>query len=112
MKVFPDDIFNVADIALAVRKRDPDRVAVIAPAGRNADGSRRYDRYTYAQLSRDVESIAIGLREKGIAERSRTVFMAPPSYEGCVVGLALTRVGATTVWIDPSEPFPSGFQVV
>jgi acyl-CoA synthetase (AMP-forming)/AMP-acid ligase II len=102
MKVFPDDIFNVADIALDVRQREPDRIAVIAPAGRNADGSRRYDRYTYGELSRDVESIAAGLRERGIAERTRTVFMAPPSYDGCVVGLALTRVGATTVWIDPS----------
>jgi acyl-CoA synthetase (AMP-forming)/AMP-acid ligase II len=28
--------------------------------------------------------------------------MAPPSYEGCVAGLALTRVGATTMWIDPT----------
>jgi acyl-CoA synthetase (AMP-forming)/AMP-acid ligase II len=101
-KLFPDDIFNVADIALAVRRADPDRTAVIAPAGRNADGSRRYDRYSYAELSRDVESIAVGLRERGIGERTRTVFMAPPSYDGCVVGLALTRVGATTVWIDPA----------
>lgn len=102
MKLFPDDIFNLADVALDVAQTDPGRVAVIEPDGRNADGTRKYKRYTYAQLSMDVESVAIGLREMGIVERTRTVFMTPPSYGGCVVGLALTRVGATTVWIDPS----------
>ena len=102
MTLFPADVFNIADVALDVRRRDPDRVAVIAPAGRTGDGSRRYRRHTYGELSGDVEAVAVGLRELGIAERTRTVFMAPPSYGACVAGLALTRVGATTVWIDPS----------
>ena len=99
---FPGDIFNLADVALEVRRRDPERIAVIAPDGRNADGSRRYRRHSYRSLSRDAESVAVGLRAIGIAERTRTVFMAPPSYGACVAGLALTRVGATTVWIDPA----------
>ncbi len=101
-RLFPDDIFNLADIALEVARHDHQRIAVIAPDGRNEDGTRRYRRYTYGELSADVESVAVGLRDIGIAERTRTVFMAPPSYEACVAGLALTRVGATTVWIDPS----------
>ena len=100
--LFADDLFNLADIAREVAGRDPDRVAVIAPDGRNRDGTRRYRRHSYRELSRDVESIAVGLREISIAERTRAVFMAPPSYGGCVAGLAMTRVGATTVWIDPS----------
>ena len=100
MTVFPDDIFDLADIALEVARTDPDRVAVITPRGRA--GARRYIRKTYRELSADVEAVAAGMRELGIAERTRTVFMAPPSYEGAVAGLALTRVGATTVWIDPS----------
>ncbi|MEP6859226.1 MAG: fatty acid CoA ligase family protein [Deltaproteobacteria bacterium] len=100
MTLFPDDIFNLADIALDVARRDPDRVAVIAPRGRTS--ARRYERHTYRELSADVEAVAVGMRELGIAERTRAVFMAPPSYAGCVAGLALTGVGATTVWIDPS----------
>lgn len=99
---FPDDIFNLADIALRVSRHDPDRIAVIEPLGRHADRTRRYRRYTYRELSDDVESVAVGLRGIGIAERTRTVFMTPPSYGACVMGLALTRVGATTVWIDPT----------
>jgi acyl-CoA synthetase (AMP-forming)/AMP-acid ligase II len=100
--LFPDDIFNLAEIARGVSERDPDRVAVIEPDGRFSDGRRRYRRHTYRELSDDVESVAVGLRDIGIAERTRTVFMAPPSYRACVAALALTRVGATTIWIDPS----------
>ena len=37
----------------------------------------------------------------GIAELTRTVCMSPPSYETCVMGVALTRVGAFSIWIDP-----------
>lgn len=100
--LFQDDIFNLANIAYDVARVDPERIAVIEPAGRDAQGKRQYKRYTYRQLSADVESIAPGLREMGIAEGTRIVCMTPPSYEAMVVGLALTRVGATTLWIDPS----------
>ena len=99
---FPNDVFDVAGIAIAIARRDPERTAVIAPDGRAPDGTRRYRRHSYRELSDDVASVANGLRAIGIAERTRTVFMAPPSYAACVAGLALTRVGATTVWIDPA----------
>jgi acyl-coenzyme A synthetase/AMP-(fatty) acid ligase len=101
-KLFPGDIFNIADIALDVARRDPERIAVIQPDGRNPDNTRKYIRHTYRELSDDVESVAVGLREIGVVEMTRTVFMAPPSYESAVVTLALTRVGATSVWIDPT----------
>lgn len=100
-KLFPDDIFNLADVAFRVAQTDPDRIAVIEPDGYEAPGKRRYKRYTYRQLSADAESVAPGLREIGVAEGTRIVCMTPPSYECAVIGLALHRVGATTVWIDP-----------
>lgn len=101
--MFSDDIFNLADVALEVARLDGDRVAVIEPDGfERTTGKRRYRRYTYRQLSADAESVAAGIREIGIRERTRIVCMTPPSYETAVVGLALHRVGATTVWIDPT----------
>lgn len=100
--IFSDDIFDLASVVRDVAQRDPERVAVIEPAGRGNDGKRRYVRHSYRQLSDDAESIAIGLRELGIVEKTRTVFMAPPSYEACALYVALTRVGATIVMIDPS----------
>lgn len=102
MSCFPDDVFDLASVARTVAREAPERVAVIEPDGRGSDGKRRYRRYTYRQLSDDAESVAVGLREMGIAERTRTIFMASPSYEACVVYLALTRVGALIVMIDPS----------
>lgn len=99
---FAEDVFDLASVAREVARVDPGRIAVVEPDGRGEDGKRRYRRSTYEELSHDAESIAVGLREVGIAERTRTVFMAPPSYEACAVYLALTRVGATVVMIDPS----------
>jgi acyl-CoA synthetase (AMP-forming)/AMP-acid ligase II len=100
MKLFPDDIFNLADIALDVARTDPERTAVIEQDGYDSRGKRRYKYYTYRELSADAEAVAVGLREMGIAELTRIVFMAPPGYDACVMGLALCRVGAVTVWID------------
>lgn len=102
MDPFPDDVFNLADIVLRVARADPDRIAVIDLDGWEGYGTRRYKRHTYAELSADVESVAVGLREMGIAELTRIVCMSPPSYETCVMGVALTRVGALSMWIDPS----------
>lgn len=100
--IFADDIFDLASVVRGVAQQDPERIAVIEPKERGGDGNWRYARYSYQQISTDAESVAVGLREMGIGERTRTVFMAPPSYEGCVIYLALTRVGATVVMIDPS----------
>ena len=102
MDPFPDDIFNLADIVLRVAREDPQRIAVIDLDGWEGHGTRRYKRHPYAELSADVESVAVGLREMGIAELTRVVCMSPPSYETCVMGVALTRVGALSIWIDPS----------
>lgn len=97
---FKDDIFNLADEVAKTAAFAPERVAMMEPY--RDGGAWRFHTYTYAQLSADAESIAAGLRARGIQEHTRTVFMAPPSYQSCAVGVALTRVGATFLWIDPS----------
>jgi olefin beta-lactone synthetase len=97
-----DEVFNLADVARDVARRDPERVAVVEPRGKDAQGRWQYRRYTYRQLSDEVESVAPGLRAMGVAEGTRTVCMAPPSFQAAVAFLALTRVGAFTVWIDPA----------
>lgn len=101
MKNFETGIFNLAAIVHEVAAKDPERTAIIEP-GAIVGGKRAYKKHTYRQLSDDAEALAVGLRELGIAERTRTVFMAPPSFEAAVALVALTRVGATLVMIDPS----------
>ncbi len=102
MKFLKEEIFNLAETVREVAAKYPERIAVIEPDGFAADGKRKYKHFTYAQLTKDAESLAPGLRELGINEGTRIVCMTPPSYEACVVGLALQRVGAFTLWIDPS----------
>ena len=103
--LFADDIFDLAAIAYRVAERDPERVAVIAPAGRNVDGSRRYRHHTYRKLSHDVESVALGMRElsrhlreltpggqthhSGFAKQDRSRFLG--ELENCIQ--ALKRAG-------------------
>jgi len=101
-ELFPDDIFDPSRIALQIGRLDPERLAVIEPDGKDSTGKRRYRRHTYGELAHDLEAVAAGLRDIGVVEGTRTVFMAPPSYGASVIGLALTRVGATTIWIDPA----------
>src|SRR5690606_14050994 len=101
MNVFEDGIFNLAAIVREVAAQDPDRTAVIEPE-RAAGNQWAYQHFTYRELSDSAEALAISFRKHGIAERTRTVFMAPPSFEAAVALLALTRVGATLVMIDPS----------
>lgn len=105
MDLFPNNIFNVANIVADVAQKFPNRIAVIESFLDQSSQKIKYKKYTYDQLSKDAESVAIGLRTNGIQELTRTICMTPPSYEATVVGLALQRVGATTLWIDPSVGF-------
>ncbi|MBX2908032.1 MAG: AMP-binding protein [Chitinophagales bacterium] len=102
MKFLKEDIFNLAETVREVAAKYPERIAVIEPDGFATNSKRKYKHFTYAQLTKDAESLAPGLRELGINEGTRIVCMTPPSYEACVVGLGLQRVGAFTLWIDPS----------
>ncbi|MCO5231745.1 MAG: fatty acid CoA ligase family protein [Chitinophagales bacterium] len=95
-------IFNLAEVVRQTAIHFPNRIAVIEPDGHDWTGKRKYKKYTYSQLSADTESVAPGLREIGIHEGTKTVSMMPPSYEACVLGLALQRVGAFTILIDPA----------
>lgn len=96
-----DDYFNLAAIVRSVAEEHPDRPAIIH-ATRYTGMSVRSQTYTYRELSDHAESLAPGLRELGIAEGTRIVYMAPPSIEAAAITVALNRVGATLIMIDPS----------
>ncbi len=100
MSALDEGVFDLAGIVRDVALRHPTRVAVIEPKQRG--GRLSYERMSYQRLSREAESVAAGLREIGIREGTRVVYMAPPSFEAAVISVALSRVGATSLMIDPS----------
>lgn len=97
---FENNLFNLAKEISITAQKYPDRTAVIEPHRKS--GAWTLKRFTYAQLSDDTQRVISGLRAHGIQEETRTVYMAPPSYQACVVSAALSAVGATQLMIDPS----------
>lgn len=97
---FENNLFNLAKEIHRTAQQFPERTAVIEPYRRA--GRWELKRYTYRQLSDDTQRAITGLRAYGIQEETRTVYMAPPSYQACVVSAALSAVGATQLMIDPS----------
>lgn len=91
---------DIADRVRRIARDDPQRVALIH-ASKGRGGTVRYRRHTYRELSDRAESLAVGLREIGVAEGTLCSFMVPPSLDAMVLGLALWRVGAVVVGIEP-----------
>jgi acyl-CoA synthetase (AMP-forming)/AMP-acid ligase II len=95
-----DATVDIADRVRRVAAEDPTRVALIhARAGR--DGRLRTTRHTYRELSDRAESLAVGLREIGVREGTLCSFMVPPGIDAMVLGIALWRIGAVVVGIEP-----------
>lgn len=98
--LFPDDLFDLASEVRRTAAEFPDRTAVMEPYRRF--GQWQFRTWNYRQLSRDADVVAAALHEKGYGPGTRVVFMAPPSYQASVVGIALSQLGVTTFAIDPS----------
>jgi 2,3-dihydroxybenzoate-AMP ligase len=64
------------------------------------DGDRRL---TYTELDREVDRVAIGLRELGIARGDRVVLHLPNVAEFLVLAFALFRLGAMPVFALPAH---------
>ena len=74
-----------------------------ALAARGLDGSAaglRGERVAYAELALDVERVACGLLEVGVAKGDAIAMWAPPSPRWRLVQLASARIGAVLVTMD------------
>lgn len=93
-------LMPIADQVLEIARTDPTRVAITSVHQR---GNRppTYRSFTYGELSRRAESLAVGLRSIGVREGTLCSFMVPPCFDAMVLGVALWRVGAITVGIEP-----------
>jgi len=73
---------------------DPDREALVeVPTGR---------RWTYAQLRDDVDVLALGLLDSGVAKGDRVGIWAPNMAEWTLLQYATAKIGAILVNINPS----------
>lgn len=94
------EIVRIADDVREIARTDADRVALVHAQDIPLLG-RRYRRYTYRELSDKAESLAVGLRRIGVREGTLCSFMVPPCFDAVVLGVALWRIGAVIVGIEP-----------
>ncbi|WP_328530634.1 AMP-binding protein [Nocardioides sp. NBC_00368] len=59
-------------------------------------------RWTYAEMSRDVDALAVGLRKAGIAKGDRVGIWAPNCAEWTLTQVATAKIGAILVNINPA----------
>jgi fatty-acyl-CoA synthase len=75
-----------------------DREALVDRAG----GSGQARRWTYAELAADVDALALGLIELGIAKGDRVGIWAPNCAEWTLTQYATAKIGAILVNINPA----------
>ncbi|MFC9996033.1 fatty acid CoA ligase family protein [Nocardia sp. NPDC127526] len=85
----------------AVVAADPDREAVIFPAGIAASGLPEYRHLTYRELDDWSDTIALRLTAAGVGRGTRTIVLVLPSPELYAIMLGLLKIGAVPVVIDP-----------
>ncbi|HJT30759.1 MAG TPA: fatty acid CoA ligase family protein [Pirellulales bacterium] len=94
-------IVNVAAHLAEFARTMPDQAAVVVPTSRDADGRRRYRSITFAELDRDSDRLARGLRELGVTRGTRLALLVKPGIDFISLVFALFKAGAITILIDP-----------
>jgi olefin beta-lactone synthetase len=96
-----DEGVNIASRLDAFAAAIPDQCAIAQHVGRHADGSYRYEDWSFRELNEQVERLAAGLIEQGVGPGKRLVLFVPFSREFVALTFAILRTGAVVVLIDP-----------
>ena len=87
---------NIAAALPDMAALQPDRMAVACPDGRGG-----FREGTFRELDEDSSRLAAALRAYGIGRGTRTVLMAPPSWDFFALTFALFKAGIVPVMVDP-----------
>ncbi len=94
-------LVNIASHVGAMADKQPHRLAVVFPHGRDRAGRVSYTHYTFRQLHEASDRLAWGLQALGVGRGTRTVLMVKPSLEFFALTFALFKAGAVPVLVDP-----------
>jgi olefin beta-lactone synthetase len=92
---------NIAAHVPLMAKRLPQTLAIVQPTGPLRHGRIPYRHFTFRELDRETDRLALGLEKIGIRRGMRTVLMVTPSLEFYALTFALFKAGAVVVLIDP-----------
>jgi acyl-CoA synthetase (AMP-forming)/AMP-acid ligase II len=94
------DLIDLPDRIRQIAQQSPDRAALISVA-RKPWGSKTVKTSTFKTISDRSERLAVGLKKIGVGEGTLCSYMVPPGEDAMVIALALWRVGAVMVGIEP-----------
>lgn len=94
---------NVVNFFLHWVERAPDRPAIVFPA-RSPGGALTYDVVTFRGLDRDASRLAHALARLGVRKGDRVLVMIPMSRPLYTLLIALMKMGACVVFLDPWVP--------
>lgn len=97
----PHELVNIAARLADVAERLPDKPAVIACTGLDADGRTAHTAITFRELAGLVDGYARGLAGAGVTRGMRTILMVRPGPTFFALTFALLKIGAVPVLIDP-----------
>jgi len=92
---------NIAHHVPRMAHRQPQTLAIVQPIGMLHQGRLPYRHFTFQELHRETDRLALGLEKIGLRRGMRTVLMVPPSLEFYALTFALFKLGAVIVLIDP-----------
>lgn len=92
---------NVACYLDDMAQRQPAKMAIACPAGRDHLGRTSYTVLNYQQFKSECDRLAHGLTQLGLCRGMRTVLMVKPSIEFFALTFALFKIGAVLVLVDP-----------
>ena len=92
---------NTASLVLERARSEPDAVAIRYPVGGRERGPTRYAAATNADLDRESDALAHGLASVGVTLGVRTALMVRPGLDLFELMLALFKLGAIPVVVDP-----------
>ena len=84
-----------------VAANQPEGIAVVEPAGREANGRRKYNSVTFRELEEDSTRIAAALHEYGVVPGTRLALLVKPGIDFVSLVFALFKAGVVTILIDP-----------
>lgn len=93
--------YNIAAQLAKMAALQPDRPAIHIPSGGRQNAELNYRSYSYAELNRRSDRIALALEAIGIHRGVRTVLMVKPGFDFFALTFALFKVGAVPILIDP-----------
>lgn len=87
---------NVVSFLARAANRVPDRAALIEPGRRGKSRTISFD-----QLWNKVDRTSVGLSRTGLQAGDRAIVMVPMSIDLYVILLAIIKIGAVAVFVDP-----------